>query len=200
MLENTDDITSKNNIISMIRSSLPTNPMIKPKLSAYQTTNVDKHKLMLERAKENDDKTFAMKSFRESIKNTDRDKYNEYINESVKEDSIKQLLLSSINDTTKEEKPLEYLNTKDALKEIQTVMYKREWHKLPDVHKINRIIEFIKKNKVDKNNYNDTINILIARIKEKKLNNKIVQYNTKEGIIESIKGLKFDSNKYVFTD
>lgn len=204
MLDNTTDINSKNIILHMIKQSLSNETVLvsNTKLSSFDIINIEKHKLMLERAEKLDEKTFALKSFRESTKNIDKSKYNQYINENINDENIKQSLLSIINESIKEEKPIEYMNSKDALKEIQTSMYKREWHKLPDVHKINRIIEFIKKNKCDKNNYNDTINILISKVKERKLNNKIVQYNTKDGIIELIKGLKYDdkTTKYIFSD
>ncbi|AYV79705.1 MAG: hypothetical protein Faunusvirus40_5 [Faunusvirus sp.] len=90
-----------------------------------------------------------------------------------------------------------YVPTTIAFKSdnISKLMYKKEWFRLQDIQKINRVREFINRNSYTNNEA--TINELLIRIKDKKLNKKDLVYSTQTGTITSIKGLQAENNKWI---
>ncbi len=77
-------------------------------------------------------------------------------------------------------------------------IYKKEWNKLHNTHKIIKLREFVNRLNIDNNIDKDNLKKnLINLIKEKKLTKKnSVNYNSEKGIISSIPNLKFVDNKY----
>lgn len=193
MLENTQNSETKLIINNLLKSLLQTKSLTNNnhKLNDYDVTKITKTYILLNRSKDDTEYNFHLDVFRDTTKNVDKNKYIDYITNNIEDEKIKLSMIDIIkNQMTVSQN--DYMNTKDAQSEIQKLIYKREWHKLPENHKINRLNEYI--DRLNSKNKTDTYNILLELLKEKKLNNKVVNYDVRNGQINEIKGLIYNND------
>lgn len=83
----------------------------------------------------------------------------------------------------------------EDLNEINKIVFKKSWNRLPEYHKIIKMEEYIEKLIIDKKLRDQVITELTTLIDNKKLTGKYVDYDSNECVIKSILALKYDSEK-----
>lgn len=87
----------------------------------------------------------------------------------------------------------------DIYEEIENQMFKKSWNRLPEVHKIMKVREFLNKNIKKASQRKQYEQKIREAIINKKLNSKKeVEYNSDIGQIVSIKVLKYNKKNNVF--
>lgn len=88
-------------------------------------------------------------------------------------------------------------NKLDVLELTEKFMYKKAWSKLPDIHKFNKLKEYILSLKMEKDKRKDLLKKLVTLLKSKQLStSKYITYNQFEGKIEKIKVLVLESDEW----
>ena len=89
----------------------------------------------------------------------------------------------------------------NAFSNIDQYMFKRPWNRLPEVHKLIKMKEYVTKSLIiqDTNKRDKLISDLFKAIKTKKLTRKgSVNYDPVKGRITSIPNLKYDNNDQIY--
>jgi len=82
-------------------------------------------------------------------------------------------------------------NKKNMFDELEKYMYKKPWHRLNNIHKINKLKEFVKENMDDQKE--EILKELIDLVNKKKINTKkAVDYDYENEKILSINVLKYN--------
>lgn len=81
----------------------------------------------------------------------------------------------------------------DIIELAEKFMYKKAWSKLPDIHKFNKLKEYMLSLKMNKDKRKEILKKLVTLLKTKMLRtSKYITYNQFEGKIEKIKVLIHD--------
>jgi hypothetical protein len=124
------------------------------------------------------------------LKSLKKECNDENINDSLILQELEMIITNSSDTNT--------LTETENLVYTEDYIYKKEWNKLHNTHKIIKLREFVNKLNISNNSQKDNLKKdLIKLVKEKKLTKKeAVNYNSKKGLISSIPNLKFVNNKY----
>lgn len=90
----------------------------------------------------------------------------------------------------------------NPFEEIEKYMYKKSWNKLPDIHKVFKIDEYLTKHIINKKTKTKLLDKLKTKVYQKKLNTKSeIEYDSKNAVIIAIHSLKYDkeTKKYIVT-
>ena len=97
--------------------------------------------------------------------------------------------IDTLNNSIKDNDNKESCNDSEILSFDVSYYFRKPWEKLATPHKIVKIKEYVKSLNYDKKNEDKIIDNLINKLKSKKLNKTIVNYNNDIGKIISIKNL-----------
>ena len=104
-------------------------------------------------------------------------------------DSERKILIEKILNKLKGEKNKEPINNKlnDYFDKITNNCYKKQWSKLQDFHKKEKIIEYIQNQQISEKEKNKLKKTLIFKLENSDLPTKYVDYDSKECKINLIK-------------
>ncbi len=111
------------------------------------------------------------------------------------DDFTRNKISSIINQLNLQEQVKEPKNVekKQYFDEYTDLMFKKPWQRLPEVHKIMKIREYVSESLLFCHNQEDILDKLINMVKEKKLKGKMIKYDSTNGKIVSITDLKYDN-------
>jgi hypothetical protein len=91
--------------------------------------------------------------------------------------------------------------TENTFENIDQYMFKRPWNRLPEIHKLIKIKEYVNQSLIiyESNNKDILIKEMFAAIKDKKLTRKgSVNYDPIKGRVVSIPSLQYDKSKETY--
>ncbi|VVU94843.1 hypothetical protein CPAV1605_568 [seawater metagenome] len=130
---------------------------------------------------------------RKKLKEDESDYHLEELNKMIEDYSASK--------KAKQEEKNESESSEHAFSNLDQYMFKRPWNRLPEIHKLIKIKEYVNKSLIiyEKNNKEVLIKQMFKAIKEKKLTRKgSVNYDPVKGRIISIPSLKYDKNKETY--
>ena len=146
---------------------------------------------------ENIKKRIEVKYLQELIKQLSNDGSNYHLN------SLQNLIINLKNDI-EEKKAINQISNQKKSKannifdNLDQYMFNKPWNRLPEVHKLIKMKEYINKSLIiyDNEKKNILIKKVFAAVKQKKLTRKgSVNYDQVKGRIVAIPSLKYDKNK-----
>lgn len=103
-----------------------------------------------------------------------------------KQEELMQILHNLSNNTETENN---VLTESEVYPSDVSILFKKDWNKLANVHKIIKLKEFSEKISKNKHSKMENETKLINLLKERKLNSKSINYDKKNGVIVGIKNL-----------
>lgn len=124
----------------------------------------------------------------------EKNKYDNYSNEfnETQNKELKEIMDKLIGDKSEKNKKINN-DMQDYIKTITNDSFKKKWHLLNDDQKFVKLEEYLK-TKLDKKLYIKYLTICKNLLKEKKFNNKLVDYNLDDITIRCFDYTKLDKN------
>lgn len=114
------------------------------------------------------------------------------------DDKSKNQIMDIIKVLTQEEPEEVQAEQKILFKGIDKMMFQRQWRRLPMIHKIMKIKEYVLESLLECDNKDEVLDVMIDAVQNKLLKNKDVKYDPLKGRIIAIPRLGYNNIDKVY--